>query len=81
MRVSLYGQGYYWGQAKCLLYGITRWPHFRGFDCMQVYGDGVPDQAICQLFRGIRGFHCINGICKSRLQTTKFNSLLNFLAM
>ena len=29
------------------------------------------------------GFHCIdvNGVCKARLQTTKFNSLLNFLAI
>ncbi len=48
-------------------YGIAGWLHFRGSDCMQVYGDSVPDQAKCPyyhrcpLFRGVRkaGFHCI----------------------
>ena len=39
----------------------------------------------CQLFRDVckMGFHYtdVNGVCKGRLQTTKFNSLLNFLAI
>ena len=41
-------------------------PHFRGPDCMQFYGDAVPDQAKCPHyrrwlhFRGVHkaGFHC-----------------------
>ena len=52
--------------AKPNFYRRVRWPHFRGSDCMQVYGDGVLDQAKCPhyhrcpLFRGVRkaGFHC-----------------------
>ena len=50
-------------ETKCLLYGIARKPCFGGSDCMQVYGDGVPDQAKCPHFRGVRkaGFHCIMG--------------------
>ena len=34
VRVSLHGQWYCWGQVKCPLYGIVRYPHFKGSDCM-----------------------------------------------
>ena len=30
IRVSLYGPWYCWGQAKCPLYGIARYPHSGG---------------------------------------------------
>ena len=37
--------------VKCPLYRIVRWLHLRGSDCMQVYGDGVLDQAKCPHYR------------------------------
>ena len=37
--MSLYGQMYCWGQAKCPLHRIARWLHFRGFEYLHVYGD------------------------------------------
>ena len=55
IRVNLYGWWYCWGQAKRLLYGIARCPHFRGPACMQVYGgDGIPDRAKCPHYRTFR---------------------------
>ena len=45
--IGLYAVTITVAESTVLVHGIACWLHFRGSDCMQVYGDGIPDKAKC----------------------------------